>query len=139
MDFHGHSVRKNVFTYGPGFILGENNYYRSRIFPKIISSQTNMFRYYSCSFRISEHKQLTARAMISRLVPFCYTVEASNSSYYCAENRTIVEFAAADWIKVGREIGISSFYYIDMIIEEENEAKLRLERIRERKEGRDRK
>lgn len=22
MDFHGHSVRKNVFTYGPGFCLG---------------------------------------------------------------------------------------------------------------------
>lgn len=53
MDFHGHSVRKNVFTYGPGFFLGETNYYRSRIFPKIISNQTKMFRYYSCSFRIS--------------------------------------------------------------------------------------
>jgi hypothetical protein len=74
MDFHGHSIRKNVFTYGPGFFLGENNYYKSRMFPKIISNQTKMFRYYSCSFRISEHKQSTARALISKYVPYCYTV-----------------------------------------------------------------
>ena len=41
MDFHGHSVRKNVFTYGPGFYLGENNYYRSRIFIASIKQLTD--------------------------------------------------------------------------------------------------
>jgi hypothetical protein len=55
--------------------------------------------------------------MISQIVPFCYTVEASNSSYYCAETRANIEFAAADWQKVGKEIGVSSFYYLELIIE----------------------
>lgn len=112
LDFHGHSVRKNVFTYGPGFGLGEGNYYKSRIFPKIIANQTKMFRYYSCSFRISEHKLSTARAMISRFVPFCYTVETSNSAYYCADTRNIIDFTHYDWITIGKEIGVSSLFYI---------------------------
>jgi len=40
MDLHGHSVRKNVFSYGPGFSAQQNNYYKIRIFPKLISNRT---------------------------------------------------------------------------------------------------
>lgn len=53
LDFHGHSVKKNVFMYGPEFSITNKSYYDCRIFPKILSDCTNMFRYYSCMFKVS--------------------------------------------------------------------------------------
>lgn len=43
-----------------------------------------MFRYYSCSFKISEDKKTTARAIFLKniSIPFSFTVEASNGSFY---------------------------------------------------------
>jgi hypothetical protein len=40
MDFHGHSVKKNVFIYGPEYGICESNYYKTRILPKLISNKT---------------------------------------------------------------------------------------------------
>jgi hypothetical protein len=74
MDFHGHSVKKNVFIYGPEYNLFETNYYKTRIFPKLLSEKTEMFRYYSCSFRIANFKRSTARAVLLKHIPHCYTV-----------------------------------------------------------------
>ena len=53
LDFHGHSVKKNVFMYGPEFSITNKNYYECRVFPKILGECTSMFRYYSCMFKIS--------------------------------------------------------------------------------------
>jgi oligoribonuclease NrnB/cAMP/cGMP phosphodiesterase (DHH superfamily) len=53
LDLHGHSVKKNVFLYGPDYDIWETNYYKTRMFPKLISNRTEMFRYYSCIFRIA--------------------------------------------------------------------------------------
>ncbi len=53
LDFHGHSTKKNVFVYGPEFPIIHRYYYECRIFPKIIGNHTMMFRYYSCSFKVS--------------------------------------------------------------------------------------
>ena len=53
LDFHGHSVKKNVFMYGPEFPIIQRQYYECRVFPKLLGNSTNMFRYYSCSFKIS--------------------------------------------------------------------------------------
>lgn len=74
IDFHGHSVRKNVFIYGPEYDIWEPNYYRTRILPKILADKTEIFRYYSCMFRISDWKRTTARAVLLRQIPHCYTV-----------------------------------------------------------------
>lgn len=43
-----------------------------------------MFRYYSCSFKISEYKSTTARAIFFRQIniPLSYTIETSNGFYY---------------------------------------------------------
>ena len=82
LDLHGHSIKKNVFLYGPEYDIWETNYYRTRIFPKIISSKTDMFRYYSCLFRVAEFKKATGRAVLLRQIPHCYTVEASTGFYY---------------------------------------------------------
>ena len=43
-----------------------------------------MFRYYSCVFKIEDIKKTTARAIFLKYlnIPICYTIEASNGSYY---------------------------------------------------------
>lgn len=56
LDFHGHSVKKNAFAYGPEYSIIHKNYYESRLIPKMISHKTDLFRYYSCIFKISEQK-----------------------------------------------------------------------------------
>jgi hypothetical protein len=84
LDFHGHSTKKNTFAYGPEFPIIDRFYYEARLFPKLISNSTCMFRYYSCNFKINELKETTARAvMLRRLnVPLSYTIETSNGCYF---------------------------------------------------------
>lgn len=76
VDLHGHSTKKNVFIYGPDYKLSESEYILCRLLPKQISKLTEMFRYYSCIFKISKGKEKTARAVLLREhgIPFCYTV-----------------------------------------------------------------
>lgn len=81
LDFHGHSVKKNVFLYGPEYSIFDINYYKCRILPKLLSDKTDMFRYYGCIFRISECKKSTARGVLSDDILHCFTIEASNGSY----------------------------------------------------------
>lgn len=40
LDFHGHSIKKNVFMYGPEFPITERHYYESKILPKLLSHHT---------------------------------------------------------------------------------------------------
>lgn len=75
-DFHGHSRKKNTFFYGPAYSLSEPDYYKSRALAKMVEKVNPSFRYYSCSFLLSEHKKGTARAvMFERFkIPYVYTV-----------------------------------------------------------------
>jgi hypothetical protein len=52
LDFHGHSRKKNTFFYGPSFPIHEPNYYKSRIFPKLVEKVDSNFRFYSCTFTL---------------------------------------------------------------------------------------
>jgi hypothetical protein len=76
IDLHGHSIKKNIFIYGPEYPINENSYYECRLLPKILSSITPMFRYYSCIFKISSFKDSTARAVFNRnfKIKNCYTI-----------------------------------------------------------------
>jgi hypothetical protein len=64
MDFHGHTVKKNVFTYGPQFSITDHRYYESRLIPKLIARRTALFRYHSCVFKVTPNKESTARAVL---------------------------------------------------------------------------
>ena len=52
IDMHGHSRKKNVFMYGPEFPIHDNRYISMRIIPKLMSEHSEMFRFYSCKFRL---------------------------------------------------------------------------------------
>ena len=118
LDFHGHSIKKNVFMYGPEFPISEKNYYESKIFPKLLGRNTEMFRYYSCIFRISTFKETTARAILLKKldVPFSYTIEASNGSYYDKEGMKDINFTPALWIEMGHNIAKSLHEYCSALI-----------------------
>ena len=64
LDFHGHSRKKNMFMFGPDYNLTQPEYYKSRVFPKLLANVTPIFRYYSCSYTISNDKRSTARAVM---------------------------------------------------------------------------
>lgn len=61
IDLHGHSVKKNIFSYSPEFSMWDINYYKSRLFPKLLNDNTDFFRFYSSIFKISAGKKSTAR------------------------------------------------------------------------------
>jgi len=84
LDLHGHSVKKNVFAYGPEYPIYDLNYIKCRLLPKLISQCTDMFRFYSCIFKISPGKKNTSRAIFFTEFEIhnCFTIEASNGSYY---------------------------------------------------------
>lgn len=115
LDFHGHSVRKNVFVYGPEYEIWESNYYRTRMLPKIMAGRTEVFRYYSCLFRISHWKRTTARAVFLKHIPHCYTVEASVGSYYSPQEKADVPFTPPRWQLVGKTILQSMVEYLQML------------------------
>lgn len=84
LDLHGHSIKKNIFMYGPDYSLQDSNYDICRELPKILGNLTHYFRYYSCSFRISDSKTSTGRAIFNRSlkIPYTYTMESSNGCYF---------------------------------------------------------
>jgi cytosolic carboxypeptidase protein 2/3 len=52
IDIHGHSRKKSIFIYGPHFPLHNEKYLKMRVLPKLLSERSDMFRFYSCKFRI---------------------------------------------------------------------------------------
>ena len=134
IDFHGHSIKKNAFTYGTEYPLHNNSYYRIRILPKLISRMTEMFRYNACLFRINRSKISTSRAVFSQQfgITNFYTLETSYSSYL-QQNRETALFNQDLFSELGAVIA-KSLYQYNALLEEEEEAKRRKrERIIEKK------
>ncbi|CAD8188775.1 unnamed protein product [Paramecium pentaurelia] len=114
IDLHGHSVKKNVFLYGPEYPLWNYNYYKCRVLAKLLGQKTEMFRYYSSIFRISQSKKSTARGVFLDLYDIvnCFTIESSNGSYY---NQTqTFEFTCKHWIQMGWIIGETLTELVEM-------------------------
>lgn len=83
IDMHGHSRKKNVFIYGPYYPLHHDRYFKMRIIPKLLSEETNKFRFFSCKFRIERSKEKAARIVLWREFDImnCFTFEASFHGY----------------------------------------------------------
>jgi len=98
-DFHGHSRRRNVFTFGchelpysvdtipPANTVNTNDSNSnnpiagpaSRTFPKLLASRIDTFAYGDCSWRVQKDKANCARVAMWRdaLLTASYTIEAS--------------------------------------------------------------
>lgn len=74
LDFHGHSMKKNVFTYGPEYDVWTGKYEKSKVLPRVLAIKTDMFRLQSCLFRVALGKKTTARAFMLSMIPYCYTI-----------------------------------------------------------------
>jgi len=120
IDFHGHSQRKNVFTYGAEFPVHTENYFRVKILPMILSKKTPMFRFRGCAFTVPRHKLATARGVFSMQfgIVHCYTLEASYASFL-NENRETIPFTKDEYIFMGAKVTESFYDYQRMIDEEE--------------------
>ena len=97
----------------PSSPLTHSKYYESRLLPKLLSKKTEVFRYYSCVFRVSEYKASTARAIVLRqlAIPFSYTIEASNGSYFDYQTKERQSFTIQKWLSLGVQICQALFDY----------------------------
>lgn len=136
LDLHGHSVKKNVFAYGPEYPIFDINYFKCRLMPKLLSTSTEMFRYYACIFKITAQKRNTARSIIFNQFEIvnCFTIEASNGSYYVHSEHATHDFIAEEWVRMGQIIGQDMHTYIEQIYHYEQMIQERLEQKRLKKE-----
>ena len=79
--------------YGPYFPLHCSKYLKIRAIPKLISERTDMFRFFSCKFKVEKYKENCARISIWKDfgIVNCFTIEASQYGYL-NKHRETVEF-----------------------------------------------
>ena len=123
IDMHGHSRKKNVFIYGPPIPLHSDKYYKVRVIPKLLSEETEMFRYHSCRFLNEKSKRTAARIVLNKELGIfnCFTFEASFHSYYDHE-RVNHEFTPAMYEAMGANL-VNSLYEYMMVVEEDDRCK----------------
>ena len=100
-DLHGHSIKRNVFIYGPEHHTNSKEYFLSRFIPKLLDNKTEMFRFFSSKFKISQGKMSTARAVCQKEfnISNSYTVEASFGNYM-TRNKEIIPFDSESFRKM---------------------------------------
>jgi hypothetical protein len=108
IDIHQHSKRKSIFMYGPQYPIHHSSYQAVRVFPKIMSTVTQMFRFHSCRFRNEDYKENCARMFIEREfgVTFSYCIECSQQAYI-DKNRNIVDFDEQNLMDFGKSLAKS--------------------------------
>jgi hypothetical protein len=77
--------------YGPYYPLHSRKYLKIRMLSKILSERTEMFRYYSCKFRLEKYKEGCARIALWRdfNITNCFTIECSAYGYINKERDTV--------------------------------------------------
>jgi hypothetical protein len=120
IDIHGHSRKKSIFIYGPHFPLHNERYLKMRVLPKLLSERSEMFRFYSCKFRIQKSKLKAARVVLWRefSIMNCFTLEASFHGYINQDRQT-VELTTQMFENMGQILGEGFWEYQGMIEEDE--------------------
>ncbi|CAI2369038.1 unnamed protein product [Moneuplotes crassus] len=121
-DLHGHSRKKNMFTYGCDyyntFQESKYNNFHLRIFPSLLSSLNNNFSFKDCTFKIEQCKTKCARVVVFRQfgVRLSFTLECS--FYGREKSKTDSEtqdlhFKLSDFNKMGADICRAISHYLD--------------------------
>ncbi|CAD8082969.1 unnamed protein product [Paramecium primaurelia] len=107
IDMHGHSLKKNLFIYGPEYPIFSLNYLKCRVLAKLMSEATEVFRYWSGIWRVQPNKRNTARAILNQefKIVNCFTIECSNGLYYLGSQQITKEFGILDFQQLGQELG----------------------------------
>lgn len=103
--------------FGPDYNITQPDYYRSRVFPKMLSGITNIFRYYSCTYDIPNDKKTTARAVMlyDLQVPIFFTVETSLGFYHDYSSHKDQVFTKKKWEELGENMVIALKEYYEGI------------------------
>jgi hypothetical protein len=119
IDIHGHSRKKSVFIYGPYFPLHSEKYLKMRVLPKLLSERTEMFRFYSCKFRIQKSKLKAARVVLWKEfgIMNCFTLEASFHGFLNKERQTM-DLTTDSLEKMGEILG-NGFHEYQILVEED--------------------
>jgi cytosolic carboxypeptidase protein 2/3 len=120
IDIHGHSRKKSIFIYGPHFPLHSERYLQMRVLPKLLSERTDMFRFYSCKFRIQKSKLKAARVVLWKEfnIMNCFTLEASFHGYIDRDRQT-VELTTEMLESMGGALGSGFHEYVTLVEEDE--------------------
>ena len=126
LDVHAHSGRKSIFMYGPYFPLHCSKYMKIRTIPKLISERTEMFRFFSCKFKVEKYKENCARIAIWRdfNITNCFTIEASSFGFISKERETI-GFTSGLLQEFGEYV-IQSIFEYNLIQDEDRRMKMAL-------------
>lgn len=132
IDLHGHSRKKNVFMYGPEFPIHDPRYLQCRGIPKLLSEKTEMFRFFSCKFRVTPSKETTARVVLWRefRIANCFTLEASFHGFFNSE-RVTLDFVHEHLKEIGSHLSTSLFEFGIMLEADERIQKEKRERIKQ--------
>jgi len=129
IDMHAHSRKKNVFMYGPEFPIHDPRYFLARVIPKLLSERSDIFRFYSCRFRVTKSKATTARVVMQREygVLNSYTLEASFHGFF-TEDRETIEFMPSHLYSLGEILSQGLFENLLMTEDHERQTRERKER-----------
>jgi cytosolic carboxypeptidase protein 2/3 len=122
IDIHGHSRKKSIFIYGPHFPLHNERYLKMRVLPKLLSERCEMFRFYSCKFRIQRSKLKAARVVLWREfhIMNCFTLEASFHGYINQDRQT-VELTTSMFERMGQVLGEGFWEYQTLVEDDEKQ------------------
>lgn len=135
LDFHGHSIKKNIFMYGPEFPIYSEKYLKSRLLARLMQDRTEIFRYWSGLWRVSEEKRQTARHVLSTEygIIHCFTVECSNGLFYLQSKHENREFTVQDFRNLGCELGRAMQDLLRLeIIDEKHKQQYRFNRFKKK-------
>jgi hypothetical protein len=112
--------------YGPYFPLHSSKYMKIRAIPKLASERTEMFRFFSCKFKVEKYKESCARLAIWRdfNITNTFTVEASSFGFLNKQRETI-HFDTGLLQEFG-ECLVHSIFEFNLIQEEDRKMKVAL-------------
>lgn len=116
--------------YGPSYPLHNERYFKCRVLPKLLDEKTQMFRFYSCKFRIEKSKLKAARVVLFREfgIMNCFTLEASFHGFI-DQDRTTTEMTTDHFEEMGSVLGRSMYDYFELVEEDERVKKQIKERL----------
>ena len=97
-----------------------------RAIPKLVSERTEMFRFFSCKFKVEKYKENCARIAIWRdfNVTNCFTIETSSFGFL-NKDRDTIQFNTGLLQEFG-ECMVHSIFEFNLIQEEDRKIKIAL-------------